>query len=229
MAGKHLHLERFRLRKINAQIVGDRLRDGVAREGKGADVETFTLHKEEVGRPGADIDHDDALVDFGIIVTERVVEREGGGYGALGREPGGVGRGAERLHRLELRRGEHHFEVEPVVGDDQVVPDDFVERIRDVFGRLERDDLAAFFFRHGRRLDKLRQRQMAGNGERTDAAELVAGGDGPEGLGDFRGPARLMRGVGAVRLDRELLQHQASRRSGCEHTARDMTCSNVNG
>ena len=103
-----------------------------------------------------------------------MIERQNRGDGALGREAGGVGRGAQRLHRLEFRGGQHDLEVEAIVGDDEVVPNDFLQGIRNVFGRLEFNNLAALLLRHRRCLDELRERQVPGHGEGGNATELVS-------------------------------------------------------
>ena len=70
---------------------------------------------------------------------------------------------------------------------------------------------------------------MPGNGNGGTAREAVARADGTERLSNFYGPAGLVRRVGAVGLEGELLEDQSPRCTEREHTARDMTCSNVNG
>jgi len=68
-----------------------------------------------------------------------------------------------------------------------------------------------------------------GNGHRARPGEAVPRRDGAERLGDLHRPAALVRRVGRVRLERELLQHEPAGRAGRENTARDMPGSDVNG
>jgi hypothetical protein len=70
---------------------------------------------------------------------------------------------------------------------------------------------------------------VAGHRDRGIAAEPRARRQSAERLRELDMPARVVRRVGTVRLEGELLQHQPARRPSREDTARHMAGSNVNG
>ena len=139
--------------------------DRVAAHREGPDEELVSLGKDEVGGPGTDVDEQRAALGFGVIETERVVERDRGGFDE-GRAHSGAGKGVDRgLELIPFGRqddGAHRFAV--AIGKDLVTPGNLFDRVGHVLLGLEVQGLRDFLGVDARNPDKAREDALRGYG-----------------------------------------------------------------
>ena len=84
------------------------------------------------------------------------------------------------MESVEFRRGKHNVEIEAVVGHHNVIPYDFIQRIRDVLRGLESETLGAFGAIERGSFNKLGKGEVTRNDEGAGARKMFSGSNRPE-------------------------------------------------
>ena len=128
--------------------------------------EDFTrLDKEKVRGSRADIDQQRTTAQLAVVVTKRVGERHRRQVHNRCAQPGFLDRSVNFLEQIRLDRDQDHLNLfAHAATNDLVVPDNFVDRERNVLLRLERNDPLDLFGLDRRQFHEPREDRLLRHG-----------------------------------------------------------------
>ena len=161
-----LDLDPLRFPERELGLVGEVLRDRICTNVDAPAVDLALLEKQQVAGLGPDIQEHGAPVEIAVAEPERIAEGGRRDVDQSDLEPGCTGHLEQAVDNLVLDRDQQHFQF---AGrgrtQDLVVPNDFLQRERDVLLRFVGHDLGDLRRVDRRQLDELGKHMEAGGAE----------------------------------------------------------------
>ena len=145
----------FRHAERLAKILGNGLGDGTAAVRDAAAENLVRLDENQIRAPRTDIDDQGTAADVAIVIAESVIDGHRGDIDDGGLEARRLDRVIDIVEQVGLDGDNDDFHLSGIATvHELVVPDHFIDRIRDVLLRLEGHDLIDLLFTDRRKLDE---------------------------------------------------------------------------
>ena len=155
----------FRRFKIRTHFFGNGLRDRRTTDLGAADESFDAINEHEVGGACPEVDDERRLGDVGIIVAERVVERERSPVHYIRLQTCGTDGGSQFFHLVATGGHDCGLHLPHLRAHDLIIPGRLFQRERNRAPGFESHDFIDLVLGDRRKLNELRDKRIAWNGE----------------------------------------------------------------